>query len=689
MGSLPKSPYSPTSHHINMLQQVVDDEIKATNSIIHSYKRSFNGFAAMLTDQQREKLSQMEGVVSVFPSRTLQLHTTRSWDFIGLPQSTKQSQTAESDSIIGVLDTGIWPESESFSDKGFGPIPKKWKGTCAGGKNFTCNNKIIGARFYADDSARDTNGHGTHTASTAAGNNVHNVSFYGIAQGIARGGVPLARVAAYKVCNENGCQVADILAAFDDAIADGVDIISISIGGFFARNFDEDGIAIGSFHAMQKGVLTVNSAGNDGPDIGGIQSVAPWILSVGASTIDRQFISKVILGNGKTLTGKSINTVMSNGTKSPIAKQNGGSKTCEKLIADDCYCLDSDLVKGKVVLCGKNTNGAFVAYDNGAIGAIIKLSSENDIVYVTPVPSVGLNSDDYALVESYKSSTRDPKLEILKGETIVDHTAPIMADFSSRGPNAIVPEILKPDVTAPGVEILAAYSPIATLKDNRSVQYNIISGTSMSCPHVAGIAAYLKTFHLDWSPAAIKSAIMTSAQPLNGTKDHVGEFAYGSGHVNPIQAVNPGLVYDIGKEDYILMLCNLGYISKRIKAISGENFACPGAPDASLVRNLNYPALGVKVKPLEPFNVRLTRTVTNVGLPNSIYKAIIIQKPQINITVAPEILSFKSLNEKQTFVVTITGKIPNQTVITSSLVWSDGTHNVRSPIVVSDYTRKQ
>ncbi|KAK7316661.1 hypothetical protein RJT34_00287 [Clitoria ternatea] len=698
MGSLPKTPYSPTSHHLTMLQQVAaaDGNNIATNSIIHSYKRSFNGFAAMLTEKQRQKLTQMEEVVSIFPSRTLQTHTTRSWDFIGLPLSTKENITAETDVVIGVIDSGIWPESESFSDKGFGPIPKKWKGTCTGGKNFTCNKKIIGARFYEDDSARDSDGHGTHTASIVAGNKVENVSFYGLAQGTARGGVPSARVAAYKVCAANGdCSDASILAAFDDAIADGVDIISVSLGPGKACQFHKDAIAIGSFHAMERGILTVNSAGNLGPFASSVDSVAPWLLTVASSTIDRQFIDKVILGNGKTLIGNSKNAFMSNGTKFPIAIQNGISSGCPSNQSDLCLSVDRNLVKGKIVLCGINIAGLALAHAKGAIGGITEDDSNTSNLLITPLPSLVLNSHDYAYLKQYTNSTRHPRAEILKSETILNQIAPLLAVFSSRGPNKIVPEILKPDIAAPGVDILAAYSPIAPISsvifhDQRFVKYNILSGTSMSCPHVAGIAAYVKTLHPDWSPAAIKSAIMTSAKPMNGSLSEIGEYGYGSGHVNPPQAVDPGLVYDIGKDDYVQMLCNFGYDNAKIKKISGESASCYGVPNRSLVSNLNYPALVAVVQPNASFNVGLNRTVTNVGSATSNYSATILPIPQINITVAPEILSFKSLNEKQSFVVTITGgNLTSPNVLTSSLIWSDGTHNVRSPIVVTVSSSKR
>ncbi|KAK9279151.1 hypothetical protein L1049_012828 [Liquidambar formosana] len=167
--------------------------------------------------------------------------------------------------------------------------------------------KLIGARYYSlkpgENSARDKEGHGTHTASTAVGNIVKDVSFYGLAQGTVRGGVPSARIATYKVCNPKSlCDYADILAAFDDAIADGVDIITVSLGTEVAFVFNCDPISIGAFHAMEKGTLTVNGAGNGGPAPGSTGSVAPWVLTVAASSIDRWIIDKIVLGNGTTLT---------------------------------------------------------------------------------------------------------------------------------------------------------------------------------------------------------------------------------------------------------------------------------------------------------------------------------------------------------------------------------------------------
>ncbi|KAK1567438.1 hypothetical protein Q3G72_012279 [Acer saccharum] len=223
MGSLPaRIEYSPQSHHISILQEVVNGRSAATDSLVRSYKRSFNGFAA--------KLTRMHGVVPVYPSKMMKLQTTRSWDFMGVTENAKRNPSVESDVIIGVLDEGIWPELPSFSDEGFSPSPKKWKGKCAGGNNFTCNRKLIGARAYIGAVARDDFGHGCHTSSIAAVNKVSGASFYGIAKGNARGGVPSARIATYKICDDmkGGCPENAVLADFDDAIADGVDIITCS-----------------------------------------------------------------------------------------------------------------------------------------------------------------------------------------------------------------------------------------------------------------------------------------------------------------------------------------------------------------------------------------------------------------------------------------------------------------------------
>ncbi|XP_021833692.1 subtilisin-like protease SBT4.3 isoform X2 [Prunus avium] len=681
LGSLPDWVFSPSSHHLSILQRVVQESGSAENLLVRSYKRSFNGFAAKLTDQEREKLSNMKEVVSVFPSRPLQLQTTRSWDFMGFNEKVKRNAGVESDIIVGVIDSGIWPESDSFKDEGFGPPPKKWKGACEGGKNFTCNNKVIGARYYLTESARDEWGHGTHTASTAAGNAVKDVSFYGLAQGTARGGVPAARIAVYKVCShEKLCSAHNTLGAFDDAIADGVDIITISVSFTAIRDFDEDPIAIGAFHAMEKGILTSNSAGNNGPSGATVSSVAAWMLTVAASSMDRRIIDK----------GNSVNTFALNGTSFPLIHGKDVSRNCTEKSAGSCEqgCLDSDLVKGKIVLCDRYTSGVSEAYKVGALGSILtNYINIDDASFVLPLPASTLNNTEYNEVMSYMNSTRDPQANILKSEVIKDLVAPVVASLSARGPNLILPNIIKPDISAPGVEILAAYSPNASISiphDMRRVKYNIMTGTSMACPHATAVAAYVKTFHPDWSPAAIKSSIMTTAWPMNETNSNIssGEFAYGSGHINPVKAIDPGLVYEASKEDYVKLLC-MKYEESMVRLISGDNSSCPTGSEKGSLVDLNYPSMGAKVAAVEPFTVKFHRTVKNVGLANSTYKAIMSPNAKVDIKVVPEVISFASLNEEKTFAVTVAGSgLPYESRVSASLAWSDGTHSVRSPIVV-------
>lgn len=224
---------------------------------------------------------------------------------------------------------GIWPESEVFSDEGLGQIPSRWKGGCESGELFNgenhCNRKLIGARYFIKAleaeyghpfnstenkeylSPRDSSGHGTHTSTTAAGFFATNKSYNGLGVGTVRGGAPQARLAMYKVCwslNGSGvCAGADLLKAFDEAIHDGVDVISVSIAADMPSYSDvdaENGISIGAFHAVAKGIVVVCSAANSGPSAQTVQNTAPWILTVAASTVDRSFPTLITLGNNWT-----------------------------------------------------------------------------------------------------------------------------------------------------------------------------------------------------------------------------------------------------------------------------------------------------------------------------------------------------------------------------------------------------
>ncbi|KAL8093530.1 hypothetical protein AgCh_035415 [Apium graveolens] len=695
MGDLPKArSFSATAFHTNMLQKVVGSS-RASKSLVHSYKRSFNGFVAKLTEEERNRLSIMKGVVSVFPSTKKQLHTTRSWDFIGFPQEVVRA-SLESDIIVGMLDTGVWPESKSFSDEGFGPPPSKWKGSCASSSNFTCNNKIIGAKFYRTDgdldeaadfnSPRDSEGHGTHTASTAAGGVVSQASLLGLGLGTARGGVPSARLAVYKICWSDGCSDADILAAFDDAIADGVDIISLSVGGSFPIDYFDDPIAIGAFHSMKNGILTSNSAGNSGPEAGSITNFSPWSLSVAASTIDRKFIANVQLGNNKIYEGFAINTFNLSGTYPIVYGGDVPNSAAGFTGADSRYCsldsLDETLVDGKIVLCDELNDGEG-ALQSGAIGTIMQDGGFKDDAFSFPLSTSYLSLEDGKEVSTFINTTSNPMATILKSVGAKDSLAPFVVSFSSRGPNPITADLLKPDLTAPGVEIVASWSEATSVTgitgDKRVVPYNIISGTSMSCPHATGAAAYVKSFHPTWSPAAIKSALMTTASTLSAAKNIDVEFAYGSGQIDPIKAAQPGLIYDAGVADYISFLCGQGYSSKSLQLITGDNSTCSAANNGT-VWDLNYPSFALSSVSGSSLLRTFHRTVTNVGSPASTYKAIVNAPSGLNITVEPSVLSFKSMGQKQSFTVTVAATVGTK-VLSGSLVWDDGEFQVRSPVV--------
>ncbi|XP_060671702.1 cucumisin [Ziziphus jujuba] len=699
MGDIPKEEVSTSSVHINMLQNVIgSNNIKPAGTLLHSYKRSFNGFAAKLTKEEAEKMAGMEGVVSMFPSQKMNLHTTKSWDFIGFPQNVKRS-TMESNIIIGVFDTGIWPESKSFDDKGFGPPPTKWKGTCQVSANFTCSNKIIGAKYYKSDgffdkgdlkSPRDSEGHGTHTASTAGGGLVNMASQLGFGLGTARGGVPSARIAVYKVCWYDGCDDADILAAFDDAISDGVDIITVSLGGDSAVDYFKDSIAIGSFHAAIKGILTSTSAGNEGPQLSTLLNFAPWSLSVAAATINRKFLTKVRLGNNKIYEGISINSFDLKNETFPLIYGGDAPNTTEGYSSSQSrYCfsnsLNKNLVKGKIVICDDFTNGSgpFLV---GATGLVMKGRVVGDVVDSLPLPASFLSVDEGSKINTYMNSKRNATASIFRSNEVTDKLAPYIPSFSSRGPNPISRNILKPDLAAPGVYILAAWSPIAPISgvegDDRIVNYNIFSGTSMACPHASATAAYIKSFHPTWSPAAIKSSLITTANPMRSNLNPESEFAYGSGLLNPIKAPFPGLIYDIEELDYVRFLCGEGYNTKLVQIITGNiSIECPKGNNETIIIDLNHPSFALSTPASESFSRVFHRTVTNVGSPTSTYKANLIGPLGINITVEPSVLSFTSLGQKLSFALKIEGKLDGF-LESASLLWDDGTFQVKSPIII-------
>lgn len=707
-----------SSNH-EMLASVTGSIHQAQDAAIHHYSKTFRGFSAILTQEQAQTLSEKESVISVFESRAIPLHTTRSWEFLGinaipeLNQST--SDEPQSDVIVGVLDTGVWPESESFNDEGLGPIPKRFKGECIVGDQFTvqnCNRKIIGARYYYKGfeeefgplesrngtfirSVRDTEGHGTHVASTIAGSLVNNVSLFGIARGTARGGSPSARLAIYKPCWFRYCNGADVLRALDDAIEDGVDIISLSLGPPPTSYFS-DVISIGSFHAFKKGILVSASAGNSGTP-GTACNIPPWILTVAASSTDRELNSNVRLGSSKVLKGSSINSLkMATEYYGIVTATAAAAAGVPARNASLCMnnTLDPTLIKGKIVLCtaGDFTDARIrksiaIRQGGGAGMILIDPIFANDVgfQFFTPTTLIGEAEAEAEVLYEYLNTTTNPTAKFYPTMTVLNtRPAPVMASFSSMGPNILTPEIIKPDITAPGVNILAAWSPLAVDAEG-SVNYYITSGTSMSCPHISGVAAFIKSRRPAWSPSAIKSAIMTTATVMDNTwksilKDPNGSpttpFDYGSGHVNPLAALDPGLIYDFGPNDVIDFICTYGATPAQFRNLTTEPITCKNPPIPTY--NLNYPSIGVTNV---NGTVTVLRTVTYCGHGSTVFTASVENPVGVEVSVKPNELKFKEAGEKLSYEVHFTPfRTSNGSFVFGSIIWNNGAYKVRSPI---------
>ncbi|RZC68045.1 hypothetical protein C5167_031301 [Papaver somniferum] len=570
---------------------------------------------------------------------------------------------------------------------------------------YGCQAFMLGSKMNMSSSetisARDTEGHGTHCASMAAGSGVSNASLGPYAAGVAHGMAPRARISVYKVCWPGvGCACSDILAAFDKAISDGVDVISLSVGGT-AAPFYENPFMIGAFHAMQKGIIVLVSAGNRGPEPKTVGNVAPWVLTVGASTLDREFPANVILGDKTVLPGVSLFYGKNRLTESNILVYGGdcGSEICEE------GKLDVNRVKGNIVVC--ESGGPRDAQGNavklaGGIG-VIQVAPKEKGEGLTSVPHLipgtmityksGRKIRDYIRATNKAQKYYPVAVIKFKGTSIgYSPSSPKIAAFSSRGPNPITPEILKPDIIAPGVNILAAWTgavgPSKSKADTRRVKYNVISGTSMACPHVSGIAALLKSAHPTWSPGAIKSAIMTTAYNVDNSRKDItrladGKYArwfeLGSGHVDPNKALHPGLVYDVETEDYAQFLCSINYSSTTIsKIFVHEKVDCSRSQMAS-PGDLNYPSFSVVFKS-GTNKVKYERTVKNVGpSADAIYKVKINSPPSVKITVSPQKLVFSKINRFLSYKISFSNRLndmeatglgPEKQLSFGSIEWS-------------------
>jgi subtilisin family serine protease len=677
---------------------------KAGGQKVYDYRYAFNGYAARMTPGQVAKAEADPGVLSVEKAVEVTMDTATTPAFLGLTDPatglwTSPRNIKGEDVVIGVIDSGIWPESKSFSDRDatgklvYKQIPG-FHAKCSSAEIVTdgswdsnlCNKKLVGAQFFCASrgcdgvlehefmSPRDYNGHGTHTASTAGGNQgvptTGGAAVFGSVNGIA----PRARISAYKVCWDNGAggcgaNSGDSVAAIDQAVADGVDVINYSISGTSTNYLDA--VEVAYLFAADAGVFVATSAGNSGPTASTVAHISPWLASVAAGTHNRSGSTTITLGNGTSYTGASLTNGV--GPAGLIRAQDAGVAGADANLLRQCFSdpvvLDPAKVTGKIVICErggaapanarvdksaavKNAGGVGVVVANVAAGASINADLHS-------IPAIHVDNVAGAAIATY-AQTAGATATIAQAVVNANEPAPAVAGFSSRGPSlAGGGDILKPDFMLPGQDIVAAVAP----PGNGGKDFDVFSGTSMSSPHVAGVAALLTQAHPDWSPAAMRSAMATTAhQAIIGG---YSPFGAGSGQVQPNKMVDPGLVYDAGFGDYLSFLKGQGLIGNNVPAI-----------DAS---DLNQPSLSVG----DLAGVQtLTRKVTNVGGAAATYNATVVAPAGFTVSVSPTSFTIPA-GGTQTYTVNITRTDgPLNTFRIGALTWSDGTHSVFSPIAV-------
>ena len=711
--------------HLGALKQA------GASNKLYDYAYTYNGFAAQLKGDQAAALAKQPGVLAVSKQQTYTINTATTPSFLGLDEpggiwdQLGGTKGAGEDVVIGVIDSGIWPEALSFSDRvdaagrpvaapkgrvvySSPKLPKvdKLNKACVNGERWSeqdCNNKLPIARYFNEgqggnpgiqkakpwefNSPRDYNGHGTHTASTAGGNYATPVT--GQTSVLAPKGIsgmaPRARIAAYKALwstedgSTAGGTTSDLVAAIDAAVADGVDVINYSISGSQTNFADPAEIAF--LFAADAGVFVAASAGNSGPIPSTVAHPSPWITTVAAGTHNRATTTTVHLGNGKTYTGPSLADHQVSGDFVYAGDVAAPGVDAEKAqlcysSADGGLALDPAKVKGKIVLCDRGAtarvNKSLAVKEAGGVGMVLVNLKDEDGLNADfhAVPSVHLPATAGAALHSY-AETSGATATIDKFTLSTDAPAPFTASFSSRGPLlAGGGDLLKPDIIAPGQDVLAAVSPASNNGDG----FNLYSGTSMSSPHIAGIAALFKDRHPDWSPMAIKSALMTTAYDVLDKADAASKaFSQGAGHVDPNKAVNPGLVYDSNWNDWLAFLCGS---TKAVGETTCDALKQRGySTDAS---DMNVPSIAIGDL---AGSQTVTRKVTNVSGNAATFTAA-AQVPGFDVTVSPATLSLKA-GETAKFTVTIkTGDAAINKYAAGALTWTSGATTVRSPIVV-------
>jgi hypothetical protein len=687
------------------------------------YRFTYNGFAAELSEAQAESLKTAPGVLAVSKDELQYAETSSTPHFLGLDApdglwaQLGGTGCAGGEIVIGLIDSGIWPESESFANmpaegdcnRDF-QSNKDWRGACETGEQFSaanCNNKLIGGRHFdaawGGDagmkaqrpweyaSPRDYNGHGTHTSSTAGGNNGVTVTGPPAIFGKVSGMAPRARIAMYKAlystqdASTASGFTSDLVSAIDQAVADGVDVISYSISGTLTNFLNPAEIAF--LFAADAGVFVSASAGNSGPASSTVAHPSPWITTVAASTHNRNAKASLTLGSGRTFTGASTSPAKT-GPAAIVNSTAVGLTGADSEAVRQCFstafngtpALDPAKVSGKIVVCERGggpvlnarVDKSLAVQEAGGVGVVIVNVSANSLnADFHALPTVHLQNTDRAAVEAYAAGA-GASATISKAVIVLDAPAPLTASFSSRGPLlAGAGNLLKPDVIGPGVDVLAAVAP----PGNGGLSFNLYSGTSMSAPHVAGVAALLKERHSTWSPMMIKSALMTTGydvlDPAISRATQI--FREGAGHIQPNAAVDPGLVYDSNFFDWLAFLCGTtrGVNPSTCSALAAMGFSL----DPS---DMNVASIAVGSM---AGSKSVTRRVTNVGRGRATYRAsasmagfnVVVDPPSLTLA-AGETAAFHVSIARTTATIASYGG--------GSLTWSDGSHSVRIPIVV-------
>ncbi|MBP8947879.1 MAG: S8 family serine peptidase [Candidatus Promineofilum sp.] len=711
------------TNHLRQQQNDVAASVGARK--LYSYVYAFNGFAAEMSAADAAKLRQNPNVVAVTKNEMVTVDTSSTPDFLGL--TAKKGLWAKlggvrpglglprpgpgENIVIGIIDSGIWPEQPSFTDRNaankfmYAPLAG-WSPACETGEQFTaanCNRKLITARYFNEawggdagidalrpwefNSPRDYNGHGTHTASTAGGNYgvmpTGPATVFGPISGIA----PRARIAAYKAlwstvdASTASGQTADLVAAIDQAVADGVDVINYSISGT-QTNF-ADPVEISFFFAADAGVFVAASAGNSGPTASTVAHPSPWITTVAAGTHNRSVSGSVTLGNNVTYYGASIASGVGPAPliNSDVAGLPGASATMVNL----CYSagdnggvpvLDPAVVTGKIVVCERGVtarvNKSLAVQQAGGVGMILvnpAAQSLNADFHV--IPTVHLQNTDKAAVEAY-AATPGATATINPASFNYSTPAPYTASFSSRGPlTAGAGDLLKPDLIAPGQDILAAVAPPGA----GGLEFNLLSGTSMSSPHVAGLGALMMDLYPTWSPTRIKSALMTTGYDvLDGANSNpLVIFSQGAGHVRPNSAMDPGLVFDSNANDWLAFLCGTTTAvgASTCAALSGAGYSL----DPS---DMNVASIAIGDL---PGSQTVKRTVTNVSN-RATYHVSVSGLSGINVTVTPSTFTLAK-NASQTIEITFSNaSAPLNAYVGGQITWSNAKHDVRVPVVI-------